>query len=95
MIKKVLLAATAAVMISMLASCAQSGTNNQDNNTQKPSGQPAEQTTQQQKPADNAASAPKDTNKKYMCVNCNDYFDQPGDCSKCGMELVENYDYTE
>jgi len=95
MIKKVFLAATAAVMISMLASCAQSGSNNQDTKTQNNATQSTEQTTQQQKPADNATAAPKDTNKKYMCVNCNDYFDQPGDCSKCGMELVENYDYKE
>ena len=94
MIKKFFYAASAALFIAAMASCG-NGDQNKNNNTQEPAAQPTEQTTPEAQPADNAQAAPKDTNKKYMCVACNEYFDNPGTCEKCGMELVENVDYVE
>lgn len=92
MVKKFFYAVSAALLIAAMSSCG-NGEQKKENNTQEPATQPTEQTTQEAKPADNAQAAPKDTNKKYMCVACNDYFDNPGDCPTCGMELVENVDY--
>lgn len=45
---------------------------------------PAEQAA----PASSAASA--DLTKKYICPSRCESSDNPGDCSVCGMELVEN-----
>ncbi|MBO4244285.1 MAG: hypothetical protein J5882_04410 [Bacteroidales bacterium] len=97
MIKKFIYAVSAALMISALASCAQSGNQNTDtqNNAQQPTEQTQNEAQPEAKPADNAQAAPKDTNKKYMCVACNEYFDNAGNCEKCGMELIENVDYVE
>ena len=98
MIKKFIYAVSAALMISALASCANSGnqnTDSKDNNAQQPTEQTQPAAQPEANPADNAQAAPKDTNKKYMCVACNEYFDNAGNCEKCGMELIENVDYVE
>ena len=90
MVNKFFYAVSAALLIAAMSSCSNGSNQKQDNNSQKSAAQPTEQTSPEAKPAN---AAPKDTNKKYMCVLCNEYFDNPGTCEKCGMELVENVDY--
>lgn len=93
MIKKFIYAASAALFIAAMASCGNSGENKQENESQQPTEQTQPEAQPESTTEENAQAAPKDTNKKYVCEACKEYFDNPGTCEKCGMELVENVDY--
>mgnify|MGYP007101850183 CR=1 FL=1 len=108
MIKKILSVAMIATVI-FATSCSGNGSNEKQptekistetNDGQQPQNQ--EQTIETQSVAPEAEQTPAqeevqpiDLNKKFICPNRCESSETAGVCSSCGMDYIENLDYTE